>query len=223
MVRVDLHAHTHFSGDCGLLPAAILRAADARGLSRLAITDHNSIRGGLEMHAIAPERIIVGEEIKTRAGEIIGLFLQEEIPRRLTPMETVKRIKDQGGLVYIPHPFDRLRASRLRREALVEIAHHVDIVEVFNSRVTFPRDNRLAEEYALRFGLARGGGSDAHIAYEIGRTYVEMPDFKTPDEFMRALAEGTIRGRLSIPAVHVVTTLRNLRRKLLRRLRRTEP
>ncbi len=218
MIRAELHLHTHYSVDCALSPETILKAAAARGLNCLAVTDHNSLRGAFEVQNIARIRIIPGEEIKTREGEIIGLFLLEQIPRRLSAEETVKRIKEQGGLVYIPHPFDRLRGSRLRREVLFEIAPQVDIIEVFNSRVTFPRDNRLAEEFAQRFGLARGGGSDAHTAYEIGRTVVEIADFSTPSEFLAALREGTVKGHLSLPVVHAMSTLRKLRRRAFRRI-----
>ncbi|MCL5960922.1 MAG: PHP domain-containing protein [Chloroflexi bacterium] len=198
-------------------PHVILKAAGARGVNCLAITDHNSIKGSLELQRIAPIRIILAEEIKTLQGEIIGLFLQEEIPRRLSAEETVSKIKEQGGLVYVPHPFDRLRGSRLRRQTLLEIVGQVDIMEVFNSRVTFPRDNALAREFADRFGLAHGGGSDAHVAYEIGRTVVEIPDFETPAEFLIALRQGAVRGRLSPPLVHLASTFRKFRRRYLPR------
>ena len=219
-MRADLHVHTHFSRDCPMRLEAILRTAVERRLSCLAITDHNTIRGAIEtqkmvMQEAVPLRIIVGEEIRTVEGEIIGLFLREEIPRRLSAEETIRRIKDQGGLVYVPHPFDRVRRSRLRGETLLRLAPQVDIVEVFNSRVTFPRDNALAEEFAAHFGLARGGGSDAHVPYEIGRTVVEIAQFETPSEFKNALANGKIVARLSNPLVHFVTTFTKLRRKYL--------
>jgi len=216
MLRVDLHIHTHRSSDSLMQMESIIGCALARGVSGLAITDHNIVYCNAEtqkLQSASSVRIIPGEEIRTLEGEIIGLFLQEQIPRRLSAEETISRIREQGGLVYIPHPFDRLRRSRLRRETLLRVASRVDIVEVFNSRVTFARDNALAAEFAAHYGLARGAGSDAHLPCEIGMATVEIPEFASPSEFMNALASGRVVARLSNPLVHLVTTLTKLRRK----------
>ena len=213
MMKMDLHVHTTYSGDCLTSFEAIIEACRRRGLS-VAITDHNRIEGALAFREIAPFPVIVGEEIDTLEGEIIGLFLEEGIPRGLTPEETVARIKEQGGLVYIPHPMDRVRRSPLRREALERITDQVDALEVFNARVTFPADNEKARCFAQEHGLPQGAGSDAHTPWEIGRAYVEMEPFSDSEEFLRHLAQGRVVGRLSNPLVHLVTTWAKLYRRL---------
>lgn len=206
MIKLDLHVHTYYSGDCFTSFKAIVEACRRRGLSGVAITDHNRIEGALAFREVAPFPVIVGEEIKTSEGEIIGLFLEEGIPRDLTPEETVARIKEQRGLVYVPHPMDGVRRSTLRREALERILDQVDAIEVFNARVTFPIHNEGARLYAQEHGLPQGAGSDAHIPGEIGRAYVEIKPFNDPDEFLRNLAQGRVVGRLSSPLVHVAST-----------------
>ena len=203
MIKVDLHVHTYRSPDALARPDDILRWARRRDIDMVAITDHDTITGALEMQRRWPEFVIVGEEIKTSRGEIIGLFLKEEIPARLPPAETIRRIRDQGGLVYVPHPTDRMRGSALAPDALLDIVEDVDILEVFNARVAFAADNRLAEEFALTHGLARGAGSDAHYPTEVGRAYVEMPAFQTPPNFMGAIRQARIHGRMASPLVHL--------------------
>lgn len=215
LIRADLHVHTLLSPDSANPPLRILSACIRRGINRVAITDHNRLKGSLEMRDMAPEAVIVGEEIKTPVGEIIGLFLNEEIPRGLSPEETAGRIREQGGLVMIPHPFDRLRSSRLEESALERLvaASLIDIVEVFNSRTTFLSDSRRAWRFAEQHGLLMGGGSDAHTLDEIGQTYVEMPPFRDQKEFLLSLAQGRVVGRRSLPSVHVRSTLVKWRRK----------
>ncbi|MBI2953266.1 MAG: PHP domain-containing protein [Chloroflexi bacterium] len=194
----------------------ILNVARRRGIDCLAITDHNTTLSAREMKAIAPLSIIVGEEIKTTRGEIIGLFLERDIPPRLSPEETVSRIKEQGGLVCVPHPFDRLRKSRLATDSLMAVAPQIDMVEVYNSRITFQADNALAVAFADRFGLLQVGGSDAHSTIEIGKTYVEMAAFTTKEEFLRGVAQGKVVGRLSSPLVHFLSGWSKLKKKYLR-------
>jgi predicted metal-dependent phosphoesterase TrpH len=213
MMKIDLHVHTTYSGDCLTSFEAIIEVCRRRGLS-VAITDHNRIEGALAFREVAPFPVIVGEEVQTLEGEIIGLFLEEGIPRDLTPEETVARIKEQGGLVYIPHPMDRVRRSVLRREALERITDQVDTIEVFNARVTFPADNEAARRFAQEHGLPQGAGSDAHTPWEIGQAYVEMEPFNDPQEFLRHLAQGRVVGRLSNPLVHLATTWAKLYRRL---------
>lgn len=184
----------------------VLLWANRRQLGALAITDHNTIAAALALREQAPIPIIVGEEIRTTRGEIIGLFLQEEIPPDLSPAETVRRIREQGGLVYVPHPCDRVRHSALEPEALREIIAQVDIIEVLNARVTLAADNHQAGELARAHHLRMGAGSDAHQGHEIGRAYVEMPPFEDAASFMQSLSQGRVIGRLSSPLVHVGST-----------------
>jgi hypothetical protein len=152
----------------------------------------------------------VSEEILTLSGEVIGLFLNEEIPPFLSAKETMVRIKAQGGLVCIPHPFARLRPSLMIRHNLEGILPDIDIIEVFNSRALLKRHNAKAYRLAQSCGLLSGAGSDAHTPSEIGNAYVEMPDFEGVDGFKAALAQGKIFGRRANPLVHMHSTMDRL-------------
>jgi predicted metal-dependent phosphoesterase TrpH len=209
-MRLDLHVHTHYSPDSITTPAALIQAAQRRRLDGLAVTDHNVIEGALQVQEMAPFPVIIGEEIKTTEGEIIGLFLRERIPPRLSPEETIAAIRQQGGLVYIPHPFDRWRREAMGRRTLERIIDQVDALEVFNARVLIRQDNALALQVAGAHGLGMGAGSDAHTPYEVGRTYVEIDSFHDPVSFLAALRRGCVVGRLSTPLVHGLTTLAKL-------------
>lgn len=205
-IKVDLHVHTCYSPDSLTSLEDVVTMSVRRGLGALVITDHNSIEGALTLRGMAPFQIIVGEEIDTSEGEIAGLFLKEYIPRGLTPAETVARIKEQGGLVYVPHPFDLQRRSRLRDSALRSIIDDVDIFEVLNARVLWPAHNARARRFAQTHGLLMGAGSDAHTPLEIGRAYVEMEPFTDPESFLHSLASARVRGALSGPHVHLYST-----------------
>jgi len=205
-IKVDLHVHTCYSPDSLTSLENVITMSVRRGLGALAITDHNSIEGALVLRGMAPFPIVVGEEIDTSEGEITGLFLEEPIPRGLTPAETVARIKEQGGLVYVPHPFDLQRRHRLRESALRSILDDVDIFEVLNARVLWPAHNARARRFAQTHGLLMGAGSDAHTPLEIGRAYVEMAPFTNRDSFLDSLAAARVRGMLSGPHVHLFST-----------------
>ena len=203
MIKADLHIHTIHSEDATTpLERIIDRCLDI-GINCIAITDHNTIAGALKMKSIAPFNVIIGEEIQTTTGEVIGYFLEEEIPKGLTAEETARMIKEQGGLVCIPHPFDRLRLSTLHRPTLETLLPYIDIIEVFNSRVLLLRYNIMAKRFNHTHSLLASAGSDAHTLGEIGNTYVEMPDFNDKDQFLTALARGRIRGRRASTWVHL--------------------
>lgn len=203
MLKADLHIHTAYSSDCATpLENVIARCLEV-GINCLAVTDHNTIAGALEVKRMAPFTVIVGEEIQTLSGEVIGYFLSEEIPSRLPAEETARRIKEQGGLVCIPHPFDRLRLSSMRRQHLETLLPYIDIIEVFNSRVPLSRHCAKALLFAQNHGLLASAGSDAHIAAEIGNAYVEIPEFNHKEEFCLALAKGKVVGKRAIPWVHL--------------------
>jgi len=219
-MRFDLHIHTHHSPDSLMSPADIIQAAQRRGLDGVAITDHNTLEGALEVGAVAPLPVILGEEIKTTEGEIIGLFLTRTIPPRLSPEETVAAIREQGGIVYVPHPFDHYRREAMGRRTLERIIDRVDAIEVFNARVVIPQDNALARKVAEVHGLAMGAGSDAHTPYEIGRAYVEIDRFHNAVSFLAALRQGRVVGELSTPFIHAYTTLVKLCRPVAGRCAR---
>jgi predicted metal-dependent phosphoesterase TrpH len=212
-MRIDLHCHTCHSPDSLMTYDELLRSMDRRGIDMVAITDHNTIAGALALCARAPERFVVGEEIKTTHGELIALFLQDEVPPGLTPEETIARVRDQGGLVGASHPLDRVRAEALGRENLQSIRRDLDFLEVLNGRTTFSKDNRQARELAARWGLPGSAGSDAHSPAEVGRAYVVMTAFDGPQDFLNSLSMGQIGGRLSSPFVHLYSTYAKWRRR----------
>lgn len=213
-MKADLHTHTHFSRD-GLTPPRVFVERYVRaGIDCVAVSEHNNIQGALEVQKIAPFKVIIAEEVKTSEGEIIGLFLRDDIPKGLTPEDTVRAICEQGGLVCVPHPFDRLRRSPLRESALLPILADVDIIEVFNVRNILQQDNERAARFAAEHGKLASAATDAHTPGEIGRAYVEMPDFNGPDEFLAALAEGRIVGQPASPLVHAYSTLAKVRWRL---------
>jgi predicted metal-dependent phosphoesterase TrpH len=215
LLRVDMHLHTHRSYDCLSEPDAILGAARAKGIDRIVVTDHNEIAGALELHRIDPVRVIVGEEVKTREGfDVIGIFLQELIPKGTPARETCQRIRAQGGVVYLPHPFDGTRGGNaLAFEPLLDL---IDVVEVHNARCWPARLNRRAQRWAEDRGKLMGAGSDAHTVPEIGRGYVEMPAFEPErGSFLAALAAGSVAGRTQTsPVYRLASTWAKLRKRL---------
>ena len=201
-VRIDLHVHTRHSHDSAAPVESVLRRSRDSGLGLVAITDHDNIRGGLEARDRGGLAVIVGEEIKSSKGDVIGLFLEESVPPRLTPLETVKRVKEQGGLVGIPHPFDRIRPTAMGLKALLEILPWVDFLEGYNAHTMLPVDNRKGAEFAALNSLPSVSCSDSHSAFELGRAYTEVPaeDMDgTPEGLMRAIRSGTCVGRRPPP------------------------
>jgi len=196
-VRVDLHNHSMWSGDSTTTPDELRQAVAETALDVLCLTDHSATAGAARFAASGELgcRVVVGEELRTAAGEIIGLFLTERLAFGLGPEEACDAIHGQGGLVYIPHPFDELRHA-LRPAVLDRLvaAGRVDAIEVFNAKIKAPGANRRAADYAAHHGLAGGAGSDAHEPGALGAAFVEMDDFADPAAFLRSLATATIKG-----------------------------
>lgn len=211
-MRCDLHIHSMYSPDSKTTPEQIIARCKETGIDCIAVTDHNTIKGSIELKRLAPFKVIPSSEIHTRDGEVIGYFLNEEIPGKLPAIETVRLIKQQGGLVCVPHPFDRLRGSAIERNALDQILQSVDIIEIFNARSFYRHFNTMARRFALQHKLPASAGSDAHTPEEIGTTYVEMPDFDGKEGFLNALAQGHIVGRTSSPLVHMSSTWARIRK-----------
>jgi len=196
-VLADLHMHTDHSHDCSVPVPALLDHAEKIGLGAIAITDHNVFSGAQEAVELARDRdliVIPGEEVKTDSGEVIGLFLEEEIPRGMSMGETIGAIREQGGVVYLPHPFDRLHtipdATTLHRH-LAEI----DVFEVFNARLLFEAMNDEALRFARKYNLTMGAGSDAHVLQGVGTGLVRLRAFETPEEFLISLRNAEILRR----------------------------
>ena len=194
-VRVDLHTHTMWSGDSTTTPDEFADAVVASGLDVVCITDHNTIDGALELRDRLACRVVVGEELRTAAGEIIGLFLTERVPMGGSHVDAAKAIRDQGGVVYIPHPFDPMRRN-LSEPALYELAEAdlIDTVEVLNAKTSLTSLNGRAAEFAAAFGIVGGAGSDGHVPDALGAAFVEMDDFATPMEFLASLAGADVIG-----------------------------
>jgi predicted metal-dependent phosphoesterase TrpH len=201
----DLHTHSRASFDALASPASLVRTAARRGLTHLAITDHDRIDGALEAREragdIAPElTVIVGEEVRTADGDLICLFLDEPIPPGLPADETIARARAQGALVGVPHPFDRFRGSLLRDARLERLADAVDWIETHNARIAVGKGNQLAAEFAHEHGLPRIAVSDAHSSFEIGVAYTILDgDPSTASGLVAALATAQlVTGRASV-------------------------
>jgi len=185
------------------------------GINCIAVADHNTIAGALKLRGFAPFKVIVAEEILTPLGEIMGLFLSEAVPRGLSPQETISRIRSQGGLVCIPHPFGRSLPWNTNPLTSAEVLSQVDIIETFNSRTPFSSGIARAWKLAKEQGKAASAGSDAHTLGEIGRAYVEMPEFNGPDDFLNSLAQGKIFGQKSSYLAHFASTWARIRKHIL--------
>ena len=184
-MRVDLHLHSNYSHDGqSSLEDLIQRCAEV-GLDRIALTDHNTVEGALALAELAPELAIVGEEAKTREGEVIGLFITRRLPPYLRPEEVMDLVHEMGGLTYIPHPLDRHRAN-FRVERIIELADRIDIIETYNAWCE-PPENQAAARLAAELEKVAATGSDAHAAQELGRSWMEIEEFTSPMDFLEKL------------------------------------
>ena len=204
-MKVDVHVHTRYSGHSILKVEDVARIARKRCLNAVAITDHDSIKGALELSKLFPT--IIAEEVSCNEGHVIGLFLREKVEKG-PALDVMDRIRAQGALVMIPHPFDTMRKEALMKEELVSKG---DIIEVFNSRVMRQEDNERARKFAVDKSLPQIVGSDAHTSVEIGRSFIEIDSVDNPRSFMRALKSAKLHSRRSSVLVHGQTKLLKLR------------
>jgi predicted metal-dependent phosphoesterase TrpH len=202
--RIDLHSHTMWSKDCLTSFETIIDLCQKRGIDRIAITDHNTAEGALAMQKIAPELVIAGEEVMTTQGELLAYFVKESVPAGLSPESTIQLLRDQGAVISVPHPFDRLRKGAWREDDLLCIIDQVDAIEVFNARCMFLADNQRAAEFAQQHKIPGTVGSDAHTRPEYGRALMQMRPFgDDPEDFLDALHTATSIEHLSSYYVHV--------------------
>lgn len=199
---IEFHCHTNASKDSLTAPRELVAACRRKGIDRVVVTDHNTIAGARTAQALDPERVIVGEEIMTTRGEILAAFVSEEIPKGLTPQETIRRLQDQGAFISVSHPFDRMRSGGWQEHDLLEILPQVDAIEVYNSRCMLPRFNREARRFAEKHRLAGTVGSDAHAAFELGRSLLRLEPFDGPDELRKVIRTGIQKVRWSPPWFH---------------------
>ncbi len=217
MALVELHSHSYASYDSRLRPVDIVQACQEKGIDKLAITDHHSIRGALELRALVPDLVIVGEEIMTTQGELLAYFVEEEVPRGLTPQAAIARLKAQGAVISVPHPFDRWRSGAWREADLLAILPLIDAIEVFNSRCVFKADNARALAFAQRHGKLCSVGSDAHYRLELGHAVLRMPQApNTAAELIVGLAQAEFVCQLSSPLVHTLNMLAWTKREITR-------
>ena len=201
-VWVEFHCHTIYSKDCLTSPGALVDACRRKGIDRVIVTDHNTIAGARAAQALDPERVIVGEEIMTTRGEILAAFVEEEIPKGLTPQETIRRLKDQGAFISVSHPFDKWRSGHWQLEDLLDILPQVDAIEIYNSRCILPRFNREARQFAEKHHLAGTVGSDAHATFELGRSLMMLEPFEGPAGLRNVISRGLSKVRWSPPWFH---------------------
>jgi glycosyltransferase involved in cell wall biosynthesis len=209
-IHVDLHMHTDHSPDCATPVETLLETAADVGLGAIAITDHNEISGAIEARDKAnwQVKVIVAEEVKTAdQGEVIGLFIEDKIERGMTLQETIAEIRRQGGLVYVPHPFDRMH-SVPDYEHLLDVVEDIDAMEVFNPRVAISAFNEEAARFAAKYRIVAGAGSDSHVAQGLGSVKIRMRDFDGPEEFLESLRDADIvRKRQSLLYVQALKFL----------------
>jgi hypothetical protein len=205
MLSVEFHCHTVFSKDSLTSPRKLVETCRRKGIDRVVVTDHNTIAGALAAQKLDPELVIVGEEIMTTRGEILAAFVKEEIPRFLSPQETIRRLKEQGAFISVSHPFDRLRDGAWKEKDLLEILLEVDAIEVFNSRCMNPRFNRDAQAFAEEHNIPGTVGSDAHAAFEVGRSLLLLEQFEGPEEMRQVIRRGVPKTRLSSLWVHLAS------------------
>jgi predicted metal-dependent phosphoesterase TrpH len=213
-MKTVFHLHTEYSKDASLSIDKLLKITRSKGVDCLIVTDHNTTRGAEKLARIAPLKIVIGEEIATKEGEIIGLFLKKEIPKGMSLEKTILEIKNQGGLVCLPHPFDRLRKKVLKRESIEKYIDQIDIIEIFNSRTVFPKDNKKAQDFAYKKDKLVIVGADAHTPWEIGSTYFEIDDFDGSKEFLSKLRNAQFYTKKTNVLVHFLTFLTKLKARL---------
>ena len=213
MLKADFHIHTCYSMDCNTPLDKLIDCCIARGINCVAISDHGTAEGALKIKDMAPFKVIVAEEILTPEGEIMGMFLKETIASGCSPEEAVKSIKEQGGLVCIPHPFDRYRPSAMKLETLKRIIGQVDVIEVFNARTMQLFNKNRIKAFAEEYNLHQSAGSDAHTLAEVGNAYVELPEFNGRDDFLEALAKGSVHGKSTNPLCHFKSIGNRIRKR----------
>ena len=205
MIKLEFHCHTMYSKDSLMHPAQLIRIARAIGIDRIVVTDHNTICGALAARQLAPDMIIIGEEIQTTEGELLAAFIDREVPAGLEPGAAIKLLKDQNAFISVSHPFDAMR-SGWKPETLVNFLDSLDAIEVFNSRTIRPQHNEAAKIFAEDHALSATAGSDCHAPIEVGKAVMQLPDFTTSDELRAAVRQASILGSLSPHWVHFISS-----------------
>lgn len=223
MLRVESHSHTIYSEDSLTKPEQLIEVCREKGIDRIVITDHNTIAGAKQAQQLAPELIIIGEEIMTTEGEILAAFVEQEIPAGLSSYEVIHILREQNAFISVSHPFDQWRSGHWQLADLINIAPLVDAIEIFNARCMLPRFNRRALEFAEKHDLAGTVGSDAHAAFELGKATMILPEFSNADELRLALQRADYETSLSSPFIHFTSRYAVWRKKLSNTTSRQTP
>jgi predicted metal-dependent phosphoesterase TrpH len=202
LLKVDFHTHTDASKDSLTTPGQLVKQAIQRGLDRVVVTDHDTVSGALAAREIDPVRIIVGEEIMTSKGELLAAFVENEIPRGLSPIDAIARLREQEAFISVSHPFDAWRSGAWQVNDLLEILPLVDAIEVFNARCMRPGSNQDAVRFAEEHHITGTGGSDAHAAFELGAGYLHVMNFNSAGELRQVIRAGKTGGHPSPFWVH---------------------
>jgi len=213
MLKVEFHCHTLYSKDSLLNPQALLETCRRKGIDRVIITEHNNITGAQHAQALDPQRVIIGEEIMTRCGELLAAFVSEEIPSGLAPQEAIARLRGQGAFISVSHPFDLLRSGHWEEPDLLAITPLVDAIETFNARCMRSSFNQQAQDFARQHNLAGTVGSDAHTARELGRACLLLPDFQDAEGLRQVVRQGQPQVILSSPLIHLTSRYAVWRKK----------
>jgi len=216
-MRVEFHSHTYASKDSLVSPEAIVKEARSKGIDRLIITDHNTIKGALQAQAIDPELVIVGEEIMTSSGELLAAFVQDEIPAGLEPLEVIRRLRQQNAFISVSHPFDHMRSGHWSVADLSAISHLVDAIEIFNARCMRSKFNLQAQVFAQDNQILGTVGSDAHATFELGRATMQLSRFSNAKELRDAVVHSSNDIHLSPAWVHLVSRYAAWRKGALKR------
>jgi len=214
MMHVEFHCHTIFSKDSLTSPQKLVETCRRKGIDRVVVTDHNTIAGAQTAQKLDPELVIVGEEILTTKGVILAAYVAEEIPPYLSPQETIKRLKDQGAFISVSHPFDKMRNGGWREDDLLEILPDVDAIEVYNSRCMNPKFNWDAKAFAEKHNIPGTVGSDAHAAFELGKSLLLLDQFEGPYEMRNVIRKGIPKVKWSPPWVHLSSRYATIYKKL---------
>ena len=214
MLHVEFHCHTWFSKDSLTSPEKLVNTCRRKGIDRVIVTDHNTIAGARAAQRTDSELVIIGEEIMTTRGEILAAFVTEEIPAGSTPRETIKRLREQNAFISVSHPFDEMRNGGWEENDLLEILPLVDAIEIFNSRCMRPVFNQRAMEFAKKNNIVGTVGSDAHAAFELGRSLVLLEPFDGPDEMRNVILNAQYQMSWSPPWVHLTSRYATLRKRI---------
>ena len=213
LVKTEFHCHTCYSKDSLVTIQGLISTCKKKGIHRLVITDHNTIQGALIANKLNPELFIVGEEIMTQQGELLAIFVKEQIPAGLPAVEAVELLRAQGAFISVSHPFDSMRAGHWEMDDLLNIVSSIDAVEIFNSRCIDPKFNTLASDFSQKYHLRGTVGSDSHTLGEVGKSTLTLPNFHDALTLKSALIVAEPHVRQSSPWVHFLSSYARWRKQ----------